>query len=128
MQIPPLSDGYYAVFLEDFRRNIRLGVTEEERVAQPVRMDIVAFVKRLGLTDGIESVVDYRHLRDAAIALTDAQHFGLQETLCESLIGQLHEHPAIAGVMIETRKVAIFDDAGAAGCHMAAIDDGVLAR
>lgn len=126
MHIPPLADGYYAVFLEDLRQHIRLGVTEAEVRPQPVRIDIAAIVKRLGPGDGIEDVVDYNHLRDAAVTLTDSRHFGLQETLCEALIETLCTHEGVAGVIVQTRKVAIYDDAGAVGCQMSAIAPSAL--
>ncbi|MEM6649404.1 MAG: dihydroneopterin aldolase [Pseudomonadota bacterium] len=127
MNLPSLAPGYYAVFLENFRRNIRLGVTPEEIEAQLVQMDIIAIVQRIGPGDTIEDVVDYNHLRDTAIEVGDAQHYGLQETLCEVMIEKLMAHEVVSGVIIQTRKVTLFDDAGSVGCHQAQIDPAALA-
>lgn len=128
MMLPLLAQGYYAVFVEDLRFDMRLGVYPEEVVPQPVRIDIIAIVKRVGHGDGIEDVLDYNHLRDDALALAHENHFGLQETYCEAVIETLRRHPAIHGVMIESRKLSAFADCESIGCHMTAIDPEALAR
>lgn len=128
MNIPPLKEGYYAVFIETLRIDMRLGVYPEEVTPQPVQIDIAAMVKRLGPGDGIEDVVDYNHLRDDALALAEERHFGLQETYCEALIRRLRDRETISGVMIETRKLSAFADCTAIGCQMADIDPSVLSR
>lgn len=128
MNIPLLNEGYYAVFAEDLRLDMRLGVYPEETVPQPVQIDIAAIVKRLGSSDGIEDVVDYNHLRDEAVSLAADRHFGLQETFCEAVISRLRRHSAVHGVIIETRKLTAFADIAAIGCQMTAIDPGALAR
>lgn len=128
MHLPRLAKGYYAVFAENFRLDMRLGVYPEEKAPQAVRLDIAAIVRRLGPGDGIEDVIDYNHLRDEALALAEARHFGLQETFCEALIEKLRAaHPAIRGVIVESRKLQAFADCQAIGCHMAELDDDVLA-
>ncbi|MEM9233397.1 MAG: dihydroneopterin aldolase [Pseudomonadota bacterium] len=128
MNIPPLKEGYYAVFIETLRLDMRLGVYPEEVTPQPVQIDIAAIVRRLGPGDGIEDVVDYNHLRDDALALAEERHFGLQETYCEALIGRLRDRETIYGVTIETRKLSAFADSAAIGCRMTDIDPGVLSR
>ena len=126
MMIPRLNKGYYAVFAEDLRLDMRLGVYPEEVTPQPVRIDILAIVQRLGDGDGIEDVVDYNHLRDDALALADERHFGLQETYCEALISRLRDRDTIHGVIVETRKLSAFADCAAIGCHMSDIDPAAL--
>ena len=129
MNIPLLNEGFYAVFAEDLRLDMRLGVYPEEKTApQPVRIDIVAIVKRLGKDDGIEDVVDYNHLRDEAVSLAADRHFGLQETFCEAVIDRLRRHSAVHGVIIETRKLTAFADIAAIGCQMTAIDPDIFVR
>lgn len=128
MHLPFLAPGYYAVFAEDLRLDMRLGVNPDEVTPQPVRIDIAAIVRRIGEGDGIEDVVDYNHLRDEALGLADSRHFGLQETFCEAVIGRLRQREAIRGVVIETRKLSIFADCAAIGCRMSDIDPRVLDR
>ncbi|MEM9840426.1 MAG: dihydroneopterin aldolase [Pseudomonadota bacterium] len=126
MQIPPLSDGHYAVFLEDLRVHVRLGVLPHEVRPQAFACTVAMICTRIGYGDGIEDVVDYNNLRDAVLELTNDQHFGLQETLCEAIIERLKKHPYVHGVMVETRKLTVYDDAAAVGCAMASIDASAL--
>ncbi|ADM10465.1 hypothetical protein PB2503_12114 [Parvularcula bermudensis HTCC2503] len=126
--LPPLSQGTYAVFAEDLRLEMRLGVYPEERSPQPVRIDTVVIARRLGRGDGIEDVIDYNHLRDDALNLAEERHFGLQETFCETLIARLRMRPGVLGVIVETRKLTAFADIAAIGCHMERIDPDALAR
>ena len=125
--LPPLARGYYAVFLEDLRRKVRLGVLAHEAEPQLVRFDVAMVLTRVGPGDGIEDVADYNHLRDTVLALTAERHFGLQESLCEAIIEQLSALPEVSGVAVETRKLAVYEDAGAVGCRMARFDADALA-
>ena len=125
--LPPLAPGRYAVFLEDLRRKVRLGVLAHEAEPQLVRFDVAMVLARVGPGDGIEDVADYNHLRDAVTELTAERHFGLQETLCEAIIERLLALPEVSGVAVETRKLAVYEDAGAVGCRMARYAPGALA-
>ena len=125
--LPPLAPGRYAVFLEDLRRKVRLGVLAHEAEPQLVRFDVAMVLARVGPGDGIEDVADYNHLRDTVLALTAERHFGLQESLCEAIIEQLSSLPEVSGVAVETRKLAVYEDAGAVGCRMARFDADALA-
>lgn len=127
MILPPLASGYYALFVEGLRFDMRLGVNPEEVEAQPVQIDIAMVTRRLGDGDGIEDVVDYNHLRDAALTLAEERHFGLQETFCEVLIDQLRRHSGVAGIVVETRKLTVYKDITSVGCRMVAIDPAALA-
>ena len=127
MQLPLLADGYYAVFLEDLRRKVRLGVLAHEAKPQLVRFDVGMVLSRVGPGDGIEDVADYNHLRDAVLALTAERHFGLQETLCEAIIKTLMALPEVHGVIAQTRKLTVYEDAQAVGCVMSRVDRRALA-
>lgn len=127
MQLPLLADGHYAVFLEDLRVHVRLGVLPHEVRPQAVSCAIAMVVSRIGAGDGIEDVVDYNHLRESVLRLTGEAHYGLQETLCEAIIEDLRRHPNVHGVAVETRKLTVYDDAHAVGCRMVSIDPRVLA-
>lgn len=128
MRLPLLASGYYAIFVDNLRIDMRLGVNPDEVSPQPVSIDIAAIVRRIGAGDGIEDVVDYNHLRDDALELCDERHFGLQESYCEALIGRLRARDTIAGVMVETRKLSAFADCAGIGCHMSDIDPDALSR
>ena len=125
--LPPLAPGRYAVFLEDLRRKVRLGVLAHEAEPQLVRFDVAMVLTRVGSGDGIEDVADYNHLRDAILELTAQRHFGLQETLCEAIIERLMALDEASGVAVETRKLAVYEDAGAVGCRMARFERDALA-
>lgn len=127
MNIPSLKKGYYCLFLEALTRKIGIGVYPEETIPQPVKINVMTIVSRLSDGDGIEDVIDYNHLRDTVTKLTDERHFGLQETFCEAIISELMTHDGVHGVIVETRKTALFEDCDAMGCRMSRIDDGVLA-
>ena len=122
MRLPLLAPGYYAVFLEDLRRKVRLGVLAHETKPQLVRFDVAMVLSRVGTGDGIEDVADYNHLRDAILDLTAERHFGLQETLCEAIIERLMALPEVHGVAVETRKLTVYEDAQAVGCAMTRVD------
>ena len=127
MRLPLLAEGYYAVFLEDLRRKVRLGVLAHEAKPQLVRFDVGMVLTRAGPGDGIEDVADYNHLRDAVLALTEERHFGLQETLCEAIIDRLMALPDVHGVAVETRKLTVYEDAQAVGCAMTRVDPAARA-
>ncbi|NRA29384.1 MAG: dihydroneopterin aldolase [Parvularculaceae bacterium] len=127
MDLPLLQPGFYTVFLEEMRSHVKLGVLPHETRPQAVSFSVAAIVSRIGPGDGLEDVVDYNHLRDTIIDLTTDQHYGLQETLCEAIIENLQRHPNVHGVIIETRKLTVYDDAQAVGCRMAAIPAEVRA-
>ena len=126
MRVPLLAKGYYAIFADNLRIDMRLGVNPDEVSPQPVRIDIIAIVRRLGEGDGIEDVVDYNHLRDDALELCEERHFGLQESYCEALIERLRARDTIAGVIVETRKLSAFADCAGIGCHMTDIEPEAL--
>lgn len=127
MDLPLLKSGYYAVFLEEMRSHVKLGVLPHETRPQAVSFSVAAIVSRIGPGDGLEDVVDYNHLRDTITGLTTDQHYGLQETLCEAVIENLLRHSYVHGVLIETRKLTVYDDAQAVGCRMATIPAEVRA-
>jgi dihydroneopterin aldolase len=126
--LPPLAPGYYAVFLDNLRRHVKLGVLPHETRPQPVSVSVAVVTRRVSGGDGIEDVVDYDTLRSTILQLTEERHFGLQETLCEAIIEDLLGRPHIFGVAVETRKLAVYDDASAVGCAMARIDPKALDR
>ena len=126
MRLPDLAPGHYAVFLEDLRRKVRLGVLAHEKEPQLVSFDVAMILTRIAGGDGIEAVADYNHLRDAVLALTEERHFGLQETLCEAIIERLSEIPEVRGVVVETRKLAVYEDAVAVGCRMERLDGAAI--
>ncbi|NNU15303.1 dihydroneopterin aldolase [Parvularcula sp. ZS-1/3] len=122
MELPLLAPGYYAVFLEDLRKHVKLGVLEHEVRPQAVSFNLAVIASRVGKGDGIEDVVDYDNLRQTILEVTADEHFGLQETLCEAIIASLRTRDNIHGVLIETRKLTVYDDAEAVGCRMSDID------
>ena len=126
MNLPHLKPGYYAVFLENLRVQMRLGVLEHEKAPQTVSLTIGMVLSRVGPGDGIEDVVDYDHLRQTALELIEERAFGLQETLCEEIIERLLKHHNVHGVNVETRKLCVYDDADAVGCRMAQFDPEAL--
>lgn len=127
VHLPILAPGFYAVFLEDLRLDVRIGILPSEKQAQPVSFHVAAIVERISTGDGIEDVVDYNHLRDTIVDIVEAGPVGLQETLCEAIIERLLSHPSVYGVVVETRKLAVYSDAQGVGCHMSNIDREALA-
>jgi dihydroneopterin aldolase len=126
LHLTPLRPPYYAVFVEDLRRDVVLGVLAHEAKPQPVSISVAAVLTRLGPGDGIEDVVDYDYLRQAVLELTDNRRFGLQETLCEALIEAISRHKGVHGVIVETRKLTVYKDAGSVGCRMERIGEEVV--
>lgn len=126
MNLPHLASGYYAVFLERLTVQVTLGVLAHEKAPQTVSFSIAAILSRIGPGDGIEDVVDYDHLRETVLDLVRGRSFGLQETLCEAIIETLLARPNVHGVVVETRKLCVYDDADAVGCRMAEIAEEAL--
>ncbi len=126
MQLPRLKRGFYAVFLEELTLHVRLGVLPHEVRPQMVRFDLTAVISRIGAGDGIEDVVDYNHLRDTVTELVEERAFGLQETLCEAISERLLALPHVHGVVVETRKLSVYEDAAAVGCRMETIAEEAL--
>jgi len=127
IQVPLLSPGFYTVFLEERRINLRIGVLPEEATPQPVTISIAMIVKRLTAEDGIEAVVDYHHMYEAIDAALEEAPFGLQETLCERLISNIRPRDGVFGVIVESRKTALYTDAASVGCRMLDIAPEALA-
>jgi len=110
------------LFLRGLRREVAIGVHAFEREKpQRIIFDIDLYVPLHSTTphdDRIEEVVDYDFVRDVVSRLTQRGHIELQETLCDSVLTALLEHPRVIAARVSTRKPDVYDDCDAVGVEV----------
>lgn len=95
----------------------RIGILEHERRAtQPLHIDAEIDVDIRGAVDDhdIQSVLDYRHLRDAIVDECTQAHVNLIETLTDRVVARLmRDFADIRAVRIRISKPMAFSDCAA---------------
>ena len=97
----------------------RIGIHDFELQApQRLILDIDVYVDLKGHTpqsDHISEVVDYDFLRDLVHRRVARGHIQLQETLCDDLLHEILQHPAVRAAQVATRKPDVYPDCEAVG-------------
>ncbi|MBL8481999.1 MAG: dihydroneopterin aldolase [Rhodocyclaceae bacterium] len=110
------------LFLRDLVANFSIGVHEfERRAPQRVVINIeiwLPLAAALSQRDALEDVVDYDYLRRGVQELATAQHFNLQETLCDRIADLAMSHPAVRAARVSTAKPDIYGDVAAVGVEI----------
>src|SRR5690606_32841007 len=102
------------IFFSQLAVDARIGILEHElRATQPLHID-AEFETRITQAvddDDIESVLDYRLLRNAIIEECTREHIHLLETLSEQLVARIFaDFPDIEHVKITISKPQAFSD------------------
>jgi dihydroneopterin aldolase len=109
----------FTTILEGLEVAMRIGIHPHEVAPQRVRLSVwmtVVYAEPVR-DDRIESVLDYDFVRTGVLALADARHFALQETLCEAVAALCLSDPRVREVRVRSTKVDVYPDA-AIGCEI----------
>jgi dihydroneopterin aldolase len=106
--------GHQTLSLTGLRFDANLGILEFEKLApQPIQVDAELSLGAQALLpqdDDINSVLDYRKVRQIIINECTAEHVNLLETLIGKLANRLMQLPGVLGVRVKIAKLEIFDD------------------
>ena len=110
----PHTQGHQTLTLTGLRFDANLGILELEKIApQPIQVDAelsLGAQPLLPSDDDINSVLDYRKVRQIIITDCTAEHVNLLETLIGKLANRLMQLPGVLGVRVKIAKLEIFDD------------------
>ena len=110
----PHTQGHQTLTLTGLRFDANLGILEFEKIApQPIQVDAELSLGAQALLpqdDDINSVLDYRKVRQIIINECTAEHVNLLETLIGKLANRLMQLPGVLGVRVKIAKLEIFDD------------------
>jgi dihydroneopterin aldolase len=108
------TQGRQTLTLTGLRFDANLGILELEKIApQPIQVDAelsLGAQPLLPQDDDINSVLDYRKVRQIIINECTAEHVNLLETLIGKLANRLMQLPGVLGVRVKIAKLEIFDD------------------
>jgi dihydroneopterin aldolase len=115
------------MFLRGLTVQARIGIHDFELQApQRLILDIDVYVDLKGHTpqsDHISEVVDYDFLRDLVHRRLARGHIRLQETLCDDLLHEILQHPAVRAAQVATRKPDVYPDCEAVGVQAFRLKD-----
>ena len=128
MDLPELSLRCRRMFLRGLALQARIGIHDfEKRGPQRVVLDIDLWVPLAVSTpaaDAIHEVVDYDFVREVVHARVAQGPIALQETLCDDVLAQLLEHPAVVAARVSTRKPDVYPDCEAVGIEVFRVKQG----
>jgi dihydroneopterin aldolase len=109
-----INKGKQTLSLTGLRFEANLGILAHEiQQAQPIRVDVELNLGSQPLQparDSIDSVLDYRRVRELVIAVCTEQHVNLLESLTGKLCERLMALPGVLGVRARIVKLEIFAD------------------
>lgn len=110
------------IIFEQLALDARIGILEHElRATQPLHIDAefdVDISKEVRDND-IQTVLDYRHLRNAIVDECTRQHVHLLETLAEQLVERIFsEFDEVSQIRIRISKPLAFSDCAAVGIEL----------
>ncbi|MVW71480.1 MULTISPECIES: dihydroneopterin aldolase [unclassified Bordetella] len=110
------------IFLSGLALDARIGILEHERRAtQPLHIDAefdIDITRNVDDQD-IQSVLDYRHLREAIVDECTRAHVNLIETLSERVAHRLlRDFEEVRGVRLRISKPMAFADCAAVGVEI----------
>ena len=125
---PRLTEDFltmYALFLRDHEVMARIGIHAFERAgAQRLRVNVTLVLKGEPGADTIDAVTDYDFLRESLAEILVAQHYDLQETVCQRLLAAIQAKTDVIAAKVSTEKPDVYPDAAAVGCRIFWIRSG----
>ena len=109
------------IVFENLDLKIRIGAYEAEKLAaQRVRISVeMLVVPPVALaSDRLDEVVNYDTIHGAIMALSDAPHVELQETLAETVARSCLAPLGVAAVEVYVRKVDVYPDCDSVGIRI----------
>lgn len=110
------------IIFEQLALDARIGILEHElRATQPLHIDAefdVEVSKEVQDND-IQTVLDYRELRNALVDECTRRHVHLLETLAEQLVARIFaDFPEVRHMRIRVSKPLAFSDCAAVGIEL----------
>ena len=103
-----------SIHLDRLRVQASIGILEHEISAkQPLLISIsvdIDSASLLPVVDDVTAVLDYRHLRNAALELVEHGHINMLETLAGRIASRLLSHATVSRVRVRVDKPSIFTD------------------
>lgn len=110
------------IFFTQLALDARIGILEHElRATQPLHIDaeIDVQVSEPVSDQNLQTVLDYRLLREAIVHECTQGHVNLLETLIEKVVDRLlSEFPEVLRVKIRISKPSAFSDCAAVGIEL----------
>ncbi len=95
----------FVVRLDAMKFHARIGVLPHEaELAQPLEVDVAAWVSRNENAQGSEGVVDYRRIYDIVASMVVADHILYLEDLVAAVADQTLRIDAVQKVIVNARK------------------------
>lgn len=128
MYYPQLKD-CRRIFIKNFRLDMEIGAYPHEKDRkQYVLVNIEFWVplsKNTPVRDDIDEIVNHDFVRPGIQAIVDRGHINLQETLCDSIVKLVLEHPLVVATRVSTEKREVYPDCECAGVEVFKIKDEV---
>lgn len=119
------------IIFEQLAIDARIGILEHElRATQPLHIDAEFDVEisREVHDNDIQTVLDYRHLRNAIVDECTRRHVHLLETLAEQLVERIFgEFSEVRQLRIKVSKPLAFSDCAAVGIEVQRSRPGMAA-
>jgi len=110
------------IIFQQLALDARIGILEHElRATQPLHIDAEfdVDVSREVHDNDIQTVLDYRHLRNAIVDECTRRHVHLLETLAEQLVARIFdEFSDVRQMRIRVSKPLAFSDCAAVGIEL----------
>jgi len=109
------------IVFEDINLAVRIGAYASERLrAQRVRIsaEVLVLPDTALRADRLDEVVDYDALHRRIVALAEAPHVDLQETLAEAVARICLAPPQVAAVEVYVRKLDVYSDCASVGIRI----------
>jgi FolB domain-containing protein len=95
----------FVVRLEAMKFHARIGILPHEaELAQPIEIDVAAWVKRDESAKGPEGVLDYRRVYGIVSAIVEAEHIMYLEDLVAAVADQALSIDGVEKVVVNARK------------------------
>ena len=100
-------------FVSEIKTKCSIGIYDHERAnKQTVMIDVEVVVdsKAEPQSDAIGEGLDYDMIRDGVLALCQAHHYDLQETLARAIFDHMLSLPTVCEARVRTAKTDIYPD------------------
>ena len=105
------------IFLRNLSLQTSIGIHKTELEArQRLFINVELFLAARGdAGDDIAQVLDYDKVRKGIVALTNARHYNLQETLVEEIVALCLAQHGVLAVRVSTEKPDVYPDCEGVG-------------
>jgi 7,8-dihydroneopterin aldolase/epimerase/oxygenase len=117
---------FYLVRISRIETSASIGIHGFEQAArQTLLVSVSLMLKPPPGADTIEGVQDYDFVREGVLALVNARHFNLQETLCGEILDLCLRQPGVLGAVVQTNKPDVYPGVAEVACRMARMGPAV---